>query len=208
MRSLTWMVKGHTNKRGQDEIYIGTRQTMDDIKLSLHQADAEGREPASILAFTTEFSEREGFSDNRRIFRMAEGPEFAPGWRQAAVILTPSFTFGRFNEKPLDEGETIQWFTEPPLPEHLKFYVVVAEAGACDLNLTDHVGEVGYMKLTNGRFVGVVADSRPADVAFAEITRNDLQKAVNTPGAYPFTWQAANRFMFFLDLAVMLTTEH
>jgi hypothetical protein len=33
-----------------------------------------------------------------------------------------------------------------------------------------------------------------------------LEKAVSTPGSYPFTWQPANGFMFFLDLAVMLTT--
>jgi hypothetical protein len=62
------------------------------------------------------------------------------------------------------------------------------------------------MRLTNGRFVGVVADARPADDAFAEVVRNDLEKAVSTPGAYPFTWQPANGFMCFLDLAVMLTT--
>jgi hypothetical protein len=137
---------------------------------------------------------------------MAEAPEFAPGWRQAAVILTPSLSFGRFKEKPLDKGETIQWFTEPQLPEHIKFYVVVGEAEGCTLTLTDHIGEVGHMRLTNGRFVGVVADSRPADDAFAETVRKDLEKAVSTPGSYPFTWQPANGFMFFLDLAVMLTT--
>jgi hypothetical protein len=62
------------------------------------------------------------------------------------------------------------------------------------------------MRLTNGRFVGVVADSRPADGAFAELVQNDLEKAASTPGAYPFTWQSSNGFMFFLDLAVMLTT--
>ena len=41
---------------------------------------------------------------------------------------------------------------------------------------------------------------------FAEIVRKDLEKACSTSGAYPFTWQPANGFMFFLDLAVMLTT--
>lgn len=135
MRSLTWMVKGHTNEPGQDDVYIGTRQTMNDVKLSLHQADAEGREAVSLLAFTAEFAERVG-EKRTVLYDMAEAPEFAPGWRQAAVILTPSLSFGRFKEKPLKKGETIQWFTEPPLPEHLKFYVVVGEAGACDLNWT------------------------------------------------------------------------
>jgi hypothetical protein len=94
------------------------------------------------------------------------------------------------------------------LPENLKFYVMVGERGACTINMTDHVGEVGHMRLTNGRFIGVVADSRPVDVAGAETIRGDLEKALNTPGALPFTWQhAANGFTFFLDLAVMLTSD-
>jgi hypothetical protein len=205
LRSLTWRVEGRTNRRGQDEIYIGTRQTMKDVKLSLHQADGEGREAVSRLAFTAEFSKWTG-GKRTVLCEVDEAPEFAPGWRQAAVILTASFTFGSFNEKPLAKGEIIQWFAEPPLPDHLKFYVVVGEPGHCDLTLGDHVGEVGHMRLTNDRFVGVVADSRSADAAFAEMVRNDLEKAVNTPGAYPFTWQtAATGFLFFLDLAVMLT---
>ncbi|OBK72905.1 hypothetical protein [Mycobacterium sp. 1274761.0] len=36
-RSLTWTVKGHSNERGLDEIYISNRQTRGQIKLSLHQ---------------------------------------------------------------------------------------------------------------------------------------------------------------------------
>ena len=205
LRSLTWMVKGRTNEQGQDEVYIGNRQTMNDVKLTLHQADAKGRKAVSRLAFTAEFAARVG-GKREVLYEDAEAPEFTPGWRQAAVILTPTLSFGRFKEKPLDSGEAIQWFTEPPLPEHIKFYVVVGEAGASDLRLTDHIGEVGHLRLANGRFVGVVADSRPADAGFAEMVKNDLEKAVSTPGAYPFNWQVANGFVFFLDLAVMLTT--
>lgn len=207
LRSLTWTVTGHSNQQGLDEIYISNRQTRPQIKLSLHQADARGRDAASRLAFTTEFSQQGGFADKREIYRMAEAPEFAPGWRQAAVILTPSTTFGQFTEKRLRNRETIQWFPAPPSPEHLKFYVVVGEGGGSTLTLTDHVGEVGHMRLTNGRFVGVVADSRPAVEQDLELIRNDFEKASSTPGAYPFTWQAVNNFMIFLDLAVMLTPQ-
>ena len=57
-RSLTWRIRGTTNKAGKDEVYTGTRQTMGDVKLSLHQADpANGFDNASILAFTKEFAE-------------------------------------------------------------------------------------------------------------------------------------------------------
>jgi hypothetical protein len=134
LRSLTWMVKGRTNEQGQDEVYIGTRQTMNDVKLTLHQADAGGRKAVSRLAFTAEFAERAG-KEREVLYEVAEAPEFAPGWRQAAVILTPSLSFGRFKEKPLKKGKTIQWFTEPPLPEHIKFYVVVGEAGGLHSDL-------------------------------------------------------------------------
>lgn len=122
-------MKGHTNEEGLDEIYISNRQTRREIKLSLHQANAQGHEAVSRLAFTTEVSESGGVGDKREIFRIAEAPEFAPGWRQAAVILTPSTTFGQFAERRLRSRETIQWFPAPPLPEHLKFYVIVGEAG-------------------------------------------------------------------------------
>jgi hypothetical protein len=39
------------------------------------------------------------------------------------------------------------------------------------------------------------------DGAFAELVRNELQKAVNTSGAYPFTWQTVDGFTFFLEVA-------
>lgn len=207
LRSLTWTVTGHSNQKGLDEVYISNRQTRPQIKLSIHQADGQGRDAASRLAFRAEFSKREGFDDKREIFRMPEAPEFAPGWRQAAVILTPSITFGQFPEKRLKKGETIQWFPAPPSPEHLKFYVVIGDAGGSTLTLTDHVGEVGHMKLRNGRFVGVVADSRPAVEQDLELIRDDFERANNTPAAYPFTWQIAGGFTFFLDLAIMLTPQ-
>jgi hypothetical protein len=188
-----------------DEVFISNRQTNARIKLSLHQADAYGRAAASRLAFTTEFSEKEGFAD-REIFRGPEAPEFAPGWRQAAVILTPSITFGNFTERRLRSREgPIQWFPAPPPPDHLKFYVMVAEAGFVDLNVTDHIGEVGHMELANGRFVGVVADSRPATEADKKWIRADLKKAAETHGAYPFTWQRLHDVTVFLDLAALLT---
>jgi hypothetical protein len=51
-----WLVKRRIKKLGQDDIYIGTRQTMGDVKLTLHQADDQGREAGSRLAFTREIS--------------------------------------------------------------------------------------------------------------------------------------------------------
>jgi hypothetical protein len=35
-RSLTWRAEGDVNKSGEETIYFGTRQTMGDMKLSLH----------------------------------------------------------------------------------------------------------------------------------------------------------------------------
>jgi hypothetical protein len=88
------------------------------------------------------------------------------GWRTALLDRVRAWATGggdsdsvvhlrQIQREASEEGETIRWFTEPPLPDHLKFYVMVAEAGACGLNLSDHIGEVGHMRLTNGRLVGV-----------------------------------------------------
>jgi hypothetical protein len=35
-RSLTWRAEGSVNKKGEENIYFRTRQTMGDMKLSLH----------------------------------------------------------------------------------------------------------------------------------------------------------------------------
>lgn len=213
LRSLTWSVKGRTNKQGQDDFYIGTRQTMDQIKLTLHQADAQGRQAVSIFAYTKEAPKPEPYREDRAVFRMDEAIEFAPGWRQAAVIMTPSFTFGSFSEKPVSKGESIRWFVAPPLPEQLEFYVVVGEVGRCDLpSLTGFVDgrmeEVGQMELGNGRVAMVVANAVSKDARYAAIVRGDLEKAVNTPGAFPFSHaQHGNGFTYFLDLTASLTPQ-
>jgi hypothetical protein len=41
------------------------------------------------------------------------------------------------------------------------------------------------MRLKNGRFVGVVADARPAVAQDLKLIQDDLVKATGTPGAYP-----------------------
>jgi hypothetical protein len=74
------MVKGRTNEQGQDEVYIGNRQTMNDVKLTLHQADAKGRKAVSRLAFTAEFAERVG-QEREVLYDLAEAPECSEAFR-------------------------------------------------------------------------------------------------------------------------------
>lgn len=122
-RSHTWRVVGKTNSQGHDDIYVGTRQTMNLIKISLHDAKPP-RYPVPSTVFT--WNERD--SSNAQVTRkmtviMERTEPIVPGWRHELEILTPTTTFGTFPETPrLKAGEVIQWWTPPPNPEQLSFH--------------------------------------------------------------------------------------
>jgi hypothetical protein len=66
-------------------------------------------------------------------------------------IATPSTTFGAFAESPpLKSNETIQWWKPPPAPEQLALHVYVGDPGYDIVTLSNHVGDVVQMALTNG----------------------------------------------------------
>jgi hypothetical protein len=78
-RSLTWRVAGVSNKSGKDDIYVGTRQTMNAVKISLHDGDPlTGQPPATLVAFTKEFREEHQLP-NRLLARLPQASEVAPG---------------------------------------------------------------------------------------------------------------------------------
>ena len=72
----------------------GARQTMGDVKLSLHPADPTNgfNDNATISALTKEFAERNNLPKSQ-IVKWGDAPDVADGWRPAALILTPSITF-------------------------------------------------------------------------------------------------------------------
>jgi hypothetical protein len=73
-RSNTWNVVGHGNT---DDVFIGVRERIGDIKVSLH--------PATWRLAYTERGQRKYGDDgiDRVLFRWDQPPEFHPGWREA-----------------------------------------------------------------------------------------------------------------------------
>jgi hypothetical protein len=161
LRSSTWRVHGVSKSTGGDDIYIGTRQTMHAVKLSLHDTDASGRPPAALLAFTGEFAKAQGLTQ-RRLATMGQRMSVGHRWRHELTIATPSTTFGTFAESPpLKSNETIQWWKPPPAPGQLAFHIYVGDPGYDTITLSNHVGDVVQMALTNGRALWVVAQCEP-----------------------------------------------
>jgi hypothetical protein len=202
LHSLTWTIQGAKNR---DDVFISSRQTRGNIKLSLHEADAQqDLDPSWNLAWTSEYAAAQNMATDRRIYRWNEAREVAQGWRHAAVILVPTIAFGTHTERPLRGGQTVQWWEAPPAPEQLCFHVYVGDPSRCDLTITDHIGDVGRMTLAGGRCVWVIADSRPANPTVLNIVTDTVQLVRNTPGALPFTWHDDGGIPRFLDLAATL----
>lgn len=150
-RSLTWSVIGG----GDGSVYVGTRSTMHDMKLSLHPNRWR-------MALTDRAARNQLAPDQDRVLTRWEIPaEMAPGWRLAAVIFTPSTTFREpFDEPSTSDRRPILWFPAPRPPEHLRFYVLLGDPETPDNGLTvnDVIGDVGRMTLKDGRRVWVIAD--------------------------------------------------
>ncbi len=188
-RSSTWRVEGVSNKRGRDDFYVGTRQTMKAVKVSLHDADRErGCPPATIFAFTKEFTVANGLAE-RWSLNLGQTTEVAPGWRHELTVATPTTTFGVFNEAPpLRRAESIQWWVAPPHPWQLCFHFYVGEPGCCAVTLDFHVGEVCRMPLANGRCLWVVAQCEPMADTVGEAIRERVARLPPEPNhVYPFT---------------------
>jgi hypothetical protein len=150
LRSLTWSVIG---ARNDDSVYVGTRSTMHEMKLSLHPNRWR-------MAFTDQAASNHVEEGQDRVLtRWTVPAEMAPGWRLAGVIFTPSTTFREgFDEPRTSDSRPILWFPAPPPPEHLRFYVLLGEPDAPGLTVNNVIGDVGRMTLKSGRRVWVVAD--------------------------------------------------
>jgi hypothetical protein len=145
-RSMTWLVTANNNS---DEVYVGARGLMNDMKMSLH---ASGNWRLAL----NDPKKYVPVGADRVIGRWTPPPEFATGWRRAAVIHTPSTTFAApYKEPRTSDGAPIRWFAAPEPPYHLQFQILLGDAGAPDATLEDAL-EVGRMTLTSGRQVRVV----------------------------------------------------
>jgi hypothetical protein len=207
LRSSTWRAQGVSNSAGRDDIYIGTRQTMHAVKLSLHDADAAGRPPVTRLAFTGEFARARGLVE-RQLAAIGQRKLVAHGWRHELTIATPSTTFGAFVESPpLGTNEQIQWWTPPPVPHQLAFHVYVGDAHHDVITISDHVGEVVQMPLSNGRGLWIVAQSEPMSETVEQAIENHVASLSADPNSLqPFTFilNDEDSVPILLDLASLV----
>lgn len=204
LRSSTWRAQGVSNSAGRDDIYIGTRQTMHAVKLSLHDTDASGRPPVALLAYTGEFAQAQGLTQ-RRLATMGQRMSVGYGWRHELTVATPSTTFGIFPETPpLGANEQIQWWTPPPEPDQLSFHVYVSDAQHDVITLNNHVGEVVQMPLANGRGLWIIAQCEPMSAEVGQAIENHVASLSTDPNlVHPFTLirKDADSVPVLLDLA-------
>jgi hypothetical protein len=205
MRSNTWRVRGVSNNAGRDDIYIGTRRSMNIVKIDLHDANADrGWEPATILRVNPKFAAN--IAIDSPYLNLGRAAPVAHGWRHELTIATPTTTFGSFTETPrLKSGEEIAWWPAPPTPEHLSFHLYVGDPERADLTISNHIGDVCQMPFANGRCLWIVAQSEPMDDSVETAIREHVASLPTGPGriVHPFTLRKMpGRVPVLLDLAI------
>jgi hypothetical protein len=206
-RSLTWRVSGVSNSAGSDDIYVGTRQTMGNVKISLHDVNPRtGEPPRTILRFTHEFREANQLP-NAPLAIIEQAALVAPGWRHELTIATPSVTFGTFAETPpLKPEETVQWWTPEQPPHEIAFHLYVGDStDRADLTINNHIGEVAQIPMSNGRCLWIIANSEVmSDEVREAITQHVAGLSTDPTVGHPFTLtQRGDGVPVLLDLAAV-----
>lgn len=153
-RSQVWSVKGHKNR---DDVYVGVRDRMAKMKLSLHSGTWR-------LAYTSEAAA--GLvapGENRLVRRWPVTEEVAPSWRHAVTILTATSMLGPGHEDTPPSDGIIAWFPAPASGWALRFDVLLGEPDYSPLTVNDCIGEVGRIELASGKPVWVVASEVCSD---------------------------------------------
>ncbi|HEY3923982.1 MAG TPA: hypothetical protein VGL75_05410 [Acidothermaceae bacterium] len=196
--------------KNNDDVYIGTRVTMGDVKVSLHASDTWR------LALTAEEALRRQLGEEDRVFTRWVPPEqIAPGWRRAASIMVPTSSLQpAWNEKPPRRPGRIAFWPAPPLGRALAFEVMIREADAVGLTVNDVIGTAGELSLPSGRGVWVLADEVAADEGWLAGLRNDLGPEtvlVNDPTRFDprenpsaLGWGVTDGRVMMLDLGLVV----
>lgn len=185
-RSRTWAAKCDTNTRNQDSVYVGTRDSMKDIKLSIHGDFWR-------LALTEQAAERLGGVE-RETALYPPTPEIARGWRRALAILTPSTAFrADFEESKTSDGRPIVRLESPRLPWHLRFDLLVADPGAqSDAPMTGtNQSAIGGVTFASGRRLWINAVPMQLDrdhLAQVAAERRIASSFLREPGGSSMVW--------------------
>jgi hypothetical protein len=159
LRSHTWSVVGN---KTTDDIYLGLRVRMHDVKLTLHPRKWR-------MAFTEQAAARLLPPDMDRVLHRWDLPvELAPGWRQGATVAVPfsSLQPGLAETRP--KKGAVAFFPAPAPQWALRFDVLVGAAERGELTVSGVHGEVGRLSLASGAVVWVVATEVPVDPTYED----------------------------------------
>lgn len=161
-RSATWSVVGHANT---EDVYIGLRQVMSEIELSLHSRTWR-------LALTAHGARNLPAGQDRVLYRWHPTEELAPGWQRAFTLMIPtsSLSFVPPEKKPKG-GATVAVFPAPHGDWALRFDTLLGMPERGKLIVNDAVAEVGSMTLSSGKVVWVVASEVQLKPAYRQRLR-------------------------------------
>lgn len=152
--SATWSVIGHQRT---DDVYIGARTHMREVKLSLHRTTWR-------LAMTEQAAARLPPSVDRVLTRWTPPAEIGPGWRFGATIVVPTSCLSPVPE--LTPKGRVSIFPAPSPGWGLRFDVLLGEPDHGELTITNAVGEVGRSTLLSGLAVWVVVTEHRLDAVY------------------------------------------
>jgi len=201
LRSQTWSVVAN---KSTDDVYLGLRVRMHDVKLTLHPNKWR-------MAFTEQAAARLLAPDVDRVLHRWDLPvELAPGWRQGATVAVPfsSLQSGLAEARP--KKGVVAFFPAPPPEWELRFDVLVGAAERSELTVNGVAGEVGRLSLASGAVVWVVATEVPVDPTYEgglEEVRREAQRRGGLAGMESPTgwaWGASeNGAPVLIDLGVI-----
>jgi hypothetical protein len=183
LSSATWVVKGSKNG---DDVYIGARAIMSEIKLSLHSGTWR-------MAYTAESTHAKtlGPDQDRLLTRWAvTSDDLTHGWRHALTITIPPSSLCKLPPDPSPSARTAVYLA----PENgwgMRFDVLLGDPDEHRSGLTVvSAGNVGRLTLRTGRAVWVVATDVPVTAEYerqVELAR-EAARAHPTPDAIRRGW--------------------
>lgn len=142
------------------DVYIGARETLGKVKLSLHPTMWR-------LAWVKSYAEANlPPEQDRLIRRWMPTPEIAPGWRSALFILVSSSLLGPPRSEKTPKLGKIAWWPDPGSGGLVSFKLLLGSAHAPPLLADPGISTVGSAVLSDQRKVHLVAEYGPSGDAF------------------------------------------
>ncbi|MFA4083708.1 hypothetical protein [Mycobacteroides salmoniphilum] len=151
-------MKAHSRtKDGQHNIYVGTKEQMGAVKLSLHEPSIWQ------IGYDGNYFGKRWPDETRQPFHtFVPSPDLATGWKHATVILIPTDSLVERAYLTGQEVAAVQWWPSPPAPDHLQFHVVISEENSDpSITVKDMVGAVGCIRFGSHWSVTVLATTVP-----------------------------------------------